>query len=197
MQVPPRLSGNIFLVLLGSRHDIFYIYFEITPFHFPTLELAFIFHILLNLHIPTRSLSDYIFLILTLLFMKKLLCFLVISAFVLPVLIPLSASAGGPVPAYGFQDRERYRDAHDNSRGHLDAEQTYLQRYESLRGDRFGRNDDPGAPVVTPPNVPGGGENAPIDGGLSLLLAAGLGLGVKKAMARNKASKQDNNETAG
>ena len=45
--------------------------------------------------------------------------------------------------------------------------------------------------------MPGAGENAPIDGGLSLLLAAGLGLGVKKAIGRNKTSKQDNNETAG
>ena len=129
--------------------------------------------------------------------MKKLQCFLVMSAFVLPVLIPSKASAFGG-PGYGFQDRERYRGAQDASRGHLDAEQTYLQRFETARGNRFVNNDDPaGTPVVAPPNIPGGGENAPIDGGISLLLAAGLGLGVKKAMGKNKAAKQDNNETAG
>ena len=33
----------------------------------------------------------------------------------------------------------------------------------------------------------GGGTNAPLDGWLGLLLAAGLGLGLKKTMDRNKA----------
>jgi hypothetical protein len=129
--------------------------------------------------------------------MQKLLCYLVISAFVLPVLIPLRASAFGG-PGYGFQDRERYRAGQGQGLdrgGRLDAEQTYLQRFELTRGDRLGKNDDPGTPVVTPPNMPAGGGSAPIDGGLSLLLAAGLGLGVKKAIGRNKASKQDNNDT--
>lgn len=32
----------------------------------------------------------------------------------------------------------------------------------------------------------GGGNSAPIDGGLSLLLAAGLGLGAKKVYDKNK-----------
>jgi hypothetical protein len=129
--------------------------------------------------------------------MKQLLRYLVISSFVLPVLIPSSVFAfGGPTP-YGFQDRERYRDV-SPGRGHLDAEQVYLRRFESNRGGRFGNDDDQGQnqgnPHVTP-NNPCSGENAPIDGGLSLLLAAGLGLGVKKAFGRNKASKQENNDT--
>jgi hypothetical protein len=134
--------------------------------------------------------------------MKKLYCYLVVSAFVLPVLIPSKASAfggGTPAPTYGFQDRERYRSGEGTNldRGHLDAEQTYLQRFELNRGDRLINNDDPGTPpTVIPPTAPGGGENAPIDGGISLLLAAGIGLGVKKAIGKNKASKQDNNETA-
>jgi hypothetical protein len=139
---------------------------------------------------------DSIFLILTLFVMKKLLRCLVISAFVLPILIPSTVFAfGGPVPAYGFQDRERYREM---DRSHLGAEQTYLRRFETNRGDRFadrfGNDDDQGTPHVNPPSA-AGGENAPIDGGLSLLLVAGLGLGVKKAVGKNKASKQDNNDT--
>jgi hypothetical protein len=129
--------------------------------------------------------------------MKKLLCFLVISSFVLPVLIPSKALAFGG-PQYGLQDRERYRSEQTTMErgGRLDPEQNYLNRFEALR-NRFDNNDPSTPPQVTPPPAPGGGENAPIDGGLSLLLAAGLGLGVKKAVARNKASKQDNNETAG
>ena len=81
-------------------------------------------------------------------------------------------------------------------RPQLDAEQNYLRRFETNHGYRFGNDDDRGNdPRVTPPGMPNGGENAPIDGGLSLLLAAGLGLGVKKAIGKNKASKQDNNDT--
>lgn len=78
--------------------------------------------------------------------------------------------------------------------GHLDAEQTYLRRFELNRGDRFTRDDDANGSPVAAPNTPGAGENAPLDGGLSLLLAAGLGLGVKKAFRKNKATEQDNND---
>jgi hypothetical protein len=128
--------------------------------------------------------------------MKKLLRFLVIPVLVLPFFIPSKVSAfGGPGTPYGFQDRERYRDA--SAVGRMDAEQTYLQRFETNRGNRFTNNDDPTAPpTASTPPVPGG-ENAPIDGGISLLLAAGLGLGVKKAFRKKKTSDQDNNETAG
>lgn len=130
--------------------------------------------------------------------MKKLLRFLVISSFVLPVLIPSTVYAfGGPVPAYGFQDRERYRDMSPD-RGHYDAEQTYLRRFELNRGDRFGDPDDQGNNSNSQgnqPNTPGAGQNAPLDGGLSLLLAAGIGLGVKKAFGKKKATEQDNNDT--
>ena len=128
--------------------------------------------------------------------MEKLLRFLVIFAFVLSLFIPSKVSAfGGPGTPYGFQDRQRYRDA-GSSTGRLDAEQTYLQRFETNRGNRFTRDDDPTAPpTATVPTIPGG-ENAPIDGGISLLLAAGLGLGVKKAFGKKKASDQDNSETA-
>lgn len=140
---------------------------------------------------------DSIFLILTLLFMKKLLRFLVIfSSFVLPILIPSTVFAfGGPAPAYGFQDRERYRDM-SGGRGQYDAEQTYLRRFELNRGHRFGRNDDQGSNSQgDQPNPPGAGQNAPLDGGLSLLLAAGIGLGMKKAFGKNKPAEENNNDT--
>ena len=63
--------------------------------------------------------------------------------------------------------------------------------------DRFGRHEEqggglssgtPGGPSSGPSSAgPGsGGPAAPIDGGISLLLAAGIGLGVKKARDRYK-----------
>ena len=45
---------------------------------------------------------------------------------------------------------------------------------------------------VTPNNNGGGGDtNTPIDGGLTLLLAAGIGYGVKKANDKRKAAKAE------
>jgi hypothetical protein len=40
--------------------------------------------------------------------------------------------------------------------------------------------------VVAQPSDPGGDVNAPIDGGLSLLIAGGVGYGVKKLRAAKK-----------
>ena len=37
----------------------------------------------------------------------------------------------------------------------------------------------------------GGGNSVPLDGGISILLAAGLGLGLKKAMRKNKSSHEE------
>jgi len=47
------------------------------------------------------------------------------------------------------------------------------------------------------PGAPGGGADAgaPIDGGLSLLVAAGVGYGVKKVRAARKKTLQDSGET--
>ncbi len=44
----------------------------------------------------------------------------------------------------------------------------------------------------SPPPPPANPEAVPIDGGLSLLLAAGAGLGAKKAWDARKAAKNDN-----
>jgi hypothetical protein len=46
------------------------------------------------------------------------------------------------------------------------------------------------------PRQEGDGGSAPLDGGLSLLLAAGIGLGVKKMRDRNRALKEKNIDTA-
>jgi hypothetical protein len=40
-------------------------------------------------------------------------------------------------------------------------------------------------------------DSAPLDGGLSILLAAGLGLGIKKALKNKKAGQEDEDYTVG
>jgi hypothetical protein len=42
-----------------------------------------------------------------------------------------------------------------------------------------------------------GGPSAPLDGGISILLAAGLGLGIKKALKNKKADQEDEKSTVG
>jgi hypothetical protein len=66
---------------------------------------------------------------------------------------------------------------------------------DRINDDRMGWRDrdrdpvDPVDPVDPLPN--GGGASAPLDGGISLLLAAGIGLGLKRAMGKKKASDKD------
>lgn len=43
----------------------------------------------------------------------------------------------------------------------------------------------------TPPEDPGGDPDAPIDGGLSLLVAAGVGYGIKRAKDSRKKNQVD------
>jgi hypothetical protein len=69
------------------------------------------------------------------------------------------------------------------------------QKFESARYDRAAearfdrdhdyRSGDPDSP------------RAPLDGGISLLLAAGIGLGVRKAAQRNKMLKEKNPDVTG
>lgn len=96
--------------------------------------------------------------------MKKVIYLLALSLFVLPILSVSTASAN---------------DGHGST--FRDANRSGLHDYDHHREDRD-RGSYPGGA--------GGGENAPIDGGITLLLAAGIGLGVKKVVDRNKASKQ-------
>ncbi len=73
-----------------------------------------------------------------------------------------------------------------------------LPLYQDREGNRDGVNDDRRywddrrRDGGNQPN--GGGNSVPLDGGISLLLAAGLGLGLKKAMGRNRSSQEE--ETA-
>jgi hypothetical protein len=49
-----------------------------------------------------------------------------------------------------------------------------------------GKGGSPAPNSIGTPPYAGGGGTAPIDGGLSLLLVAGVGLGVKKAIGRKE-----------
>ena len=106
--------------------------------------------------------------------MKKVLCLLTLSLFVLSILTVSKASANnGP-------------DRRDARGGRLrDANRSGIRDYERHLEDR-GRAPYPGGASG---GAPAGGS-APLDGGISILLAAGIGLGVKKVIDRNKASKQ-------
>ena len=70
---------------------------------------------------------------------------------------------------------------------------SYRERAHGGRDNPFddgdhGRGDGRGGGRPSEPHMPGdpGDPRAPLDGGLSLLLAAGVGLGVKKAFRKNK-----------
>ena len=111
---------------------------------------------------------------------------------------PLGAHATDP---YNADDRGGIRDLNgvdgwhptmpDNNPLHL-QDPIYNPGPDINRNNLFqrsiaaGHDNFPGAgrPAWDPAN--NGGGTAPIDGGLSLLLAAGIGLGIKKARARKQ-----------
>jgi hypothetical protein len=67
------------------------------------------------------------------------------------------------------------------------------------KGDRDGRGErggDRGSGQGSDVGGGGGGARVPLDGGLSILLAAGIGLGVKKVIQRNKAGKEEKGDYA-
>src|SRR5579871_4839165 len=105
--------------------------------------------------------------------MKKAFRLLFLSAVVIPFVTITTASAEGP-QGYSYHQRN---------------EQNFFANFFR---DLFGHQaPHRGGSYSGPSSNPygGSGATAPIDGGISLLLAAGLGLGVKKAVARNKAAK--------
>jgi len=67
-----------------------------------------------------------------------------------------------------------------------DAERD-AERYR-VNNDRMFWDDRNDQYHVPAPPASGGGASAPLDGGISLLLAAGIGLGLKKAARKNKSS---------
>jgi hypothetical protein len=143
--------------------------------------------------------------------MKKATRLLILTAFVLPLTLIGSAYAGGPVPGQrpiysGYNHSGiRHIDPYNPSLGTTDGFQPGAVNPLNLQDpigdpdrdifrddlhDRlpFGGRDpyhDGGHPAGDP-NA-SGGQTAPIDGGISLLLAAGIGLGIRKARNRKQA----------
>jgi len=117
--------------------------------------------------------------------MKKVLSVLFVSLVAIPVLTVTPAAANNG-------------DEHDGGKRNKETLTKWNQHLKFGERDRdyrgwHGRSLDDGhtGPVPGTPIGSGGGGSAPLDGGLSLLLAAGIGLGVKKAANRRKAIRQD------
>jgi hypothetical protein len=134
--------------------------------------------------------------------MKAVVCSILIAAVVLPVLSISKAYAGpgSPFPRPPLvEDRQSLLFGRDPLRDPL-FNQAPVTSWSNLDGDRDqvsdermfdgwgnGLNNDEHRPAGNS----GGGTSAPLDGGISLLLAAGLGLGMKKAMRKKKSSEEE------
>jgi hypothetical protein len=140
--------------------------------------------------------------------MKKVTRLLILTAMAVPIFTLSRAYAGAPhlgQPGYLLEHRQNPSldriGEHDPLRledpigGNIrDIDRDHL-------GDRdWGRDHDPYSrhdhDNWDNGNGGNGGGTAPLDGGISLLLAAGIGLGLKKARERKKASEQRNIENA-
>jgi len=137
--------------------------------------------------------------------MKRVTRLLFLTIFVIPILTISNVSAfGGPGgrSPIGQRDFQGRRDPFSNHVG--DVTPSTIGNEPTDHIDPFAGNDfhnrildrDPfvqgsgggwGSPVSASGN---GGGTAPLDGGISLLLAAGIGLGMKKARASRKANQQ-------
>jgi hypothetical protein len=128
--------------------------------------------------------------------MKTVVHPLLIAALVFPVLSVSKAFAGGPGTPPPFTmhrlapSQLPYLERESHAISPLDEDR------DRINDDRLGwrdRDRDPVDPVDPPvgPLPNGGGASAPLDGGISLLLAAGIGLGLKRAMGKKKASDKD------
>jgi hypothetical protein len=134
--------------------------------------------------------------------MKKATRLLILTAFVLPLSLIGSAYAGGPgpgqTPIYHHLSvhhvspytTDGFHPGQDNDPLHLQDPIGDPNR-DNNRDDLWGRSPlgghdrDPGGHPGYDPGAPSG-QTAPIDGGISLLLAAGIGLGIKKARSRKQ-----------
>jgi hypothetical protein len=146
--------------------------------------------------------------------MKKATRLLILTAFVFSLLFTARAYAGGPGQGHhpSLLDRDRLTDPfgtqnsdpfHSDNRtidGFRQSDYNPMRLADPIENSGLDRNrndlynrsvlrgGDPhpssGRPDWNPAAT--GGGTAPIDGGLSLLLAAGIGLGLKKARARKQ-----------
>ena len=119
--------------------------------------------------------------------MKKVLSVLFLSFVAIPLLTVSPAAANN-----GDEDGKGKKQELTNWNQHL----KFGQRDHDYRGywGQSHRLDGGSAgPATGDPSSPGG-QSAPLDGGLSLLLAAGIGLGAKKVSNMRKASRQKHNE---
>jgi len=122
--------------------------------------------------------------------MKTVVHPLLIAVLVLPVLSISRAFAGGPGTPPPFTmhrlapSQGPYLERESHAISPVDEDR------DRIDNDRMYWHDRDRDPVIDPlPN--GGGASAPLDGGISLLLAAGIGLGLKRAMGKKKASDKD------
>ena len=134
--------------------------------------------------------------------MKAVVCSILIAAVVLPVLSVSKACAGpgSPFPqSPRLEDRNSLLFARDplfnqapvTSWSNLDGDRDQVSDERMYNGWENGLNNlDQHHPAGNPGNN-GGGTSAPLDGGISLLLAAGIGLGMKKAMRKKKSSEAE------
>ena len=137
--------------------------------------------------------------------MKRVTRLLFLTIFVIPILTISNVSAfggpGGQAP-FGHRDLQGHRDPFNNHVGDIEPSSTGAEPIYQI--DPYGGNDYHNRILDRDPFVQGigggwsdpannnaggnGGGTAPLDGGISLLLAAGIGLGMKKARAARKAN---------
>jgi hypothetical protein len=125
--------------------------------------------------------------------MQKFTRILLMALLAIPILM-LSTVYANPPGGPGYR-------AFSNTPGHpafveppFTRDFSNRERARGGRGNPFdggdhGRGDGRGGDRPSEPHMPGdpGDPRAPLDGGLSLLLAAGIGLGVKKAFGKKNA----------
>jgi|GEM_PF-6272872 hypothetical protein len=138
--------------------------------------------------------------------MKKATRLLILTALVLPLSLIGSAYAGGPVPVLrpysgyyhpGIRHSDPYSPSLTTTDGYQPTDDP-LRLQDPIGGPGPDINRDnllDRSPFADHDPYPGvghhygdpnasGGQTAPIDGGITLLIAAGIGLGIKKARNR-------------
>jgi hypothetical protein len=109
---------------------------------------------------------------------------------VLAMLIIILLSAGQYTPIFAQSEEVNYQDAPSGINEDNDDRMRRAQEEESRNQSHYYSAPSVGGPSnddnANPPD-PGGDPGAPIDGGLSLLLAAGAGYGIKRSRNKMKA----------